>query len=116
MKNVKLILLAVTTMLFFGMESVNAQEKSSEIVIIRVIETSSVKMPPCITTTDSEGKVTKIELEKGWRDELTNNQIHIQNELKKWKLNGYEITHLSTSGSSSGDVPISFTTIVLEKE
>ena len=64
MKNVKLILVAVVAMLFLGMGSASAQEKSSETVIIRVIETSAYKTKSCITTTDSEGKVTKIELEK----------------------------------------------------
>lgn len=115
MKKLKLIMLVVTAMLFLGMGSASAQEKSSEIVIIRVIETSFSKKTPCITTTDSEGKVTKIELEAGWRDESANNQILIQNELKKWKLNGYKITHLSTAGSTAGDPPIYFTTIILEK-
>lgn len=116
MKKVRLMLVAMIAILFLGIGNVSAQEKSTEMVIIRVIETSSAKIKPCITTTNSEGKVTKIELEKGWRDEFVNNQIHIQNELKKWKQEGYKISHLSTSGSTSGDTGIiSFTTIILEK-
>ncbi|HRO75518.1 MAG TPA: hypothetical protein PLP27_05170 [Crocinitomicaceae bacterium] len=115
MRKLKLVVIAVVAMLFLGINNVNAQEKSSEIVIIRVLETSASRTQPCITTTDSEGKVTKIELEKGWKDESVNNQILIQNELKKWKSNGYKITHLSTSGGTSGDIPIFLTTIILEK-
>lgn len=114
MKKVKLILAVVTAMLLLGVSSVNAQEKSTEMVIIRITETSSRKGSGIIIT-DSEGKINKIELARDWIDESGNNQMIIQNELKKWKQEGYKITHLSTSGSTSGDVPISRTTIILEK-
>lgn len=114
MKNVRLILLLVIAILFLGIGNVNAQENTSNTIIIRVTETPH-KGDSRILTVDMEGMINIIELEKGWKDELGNNAILIQKEIVKWKQKGYKITHLSTSGASVGDPPVFRTTIILEK-
>ncbi len=109
MKNAKLILLAVTAILFLGVGNVSAQENTSKMVIIRVIEGSGAKTG--LVTIDSEGKISKIALEKGHDSDISaNNGVLIQKELERWKQEGYQISHLSTSGET-----VSRTTIILER-
>ncbi len=109
MKKLKLVLVVAVTLLFLGMGSASAQEKSSKMVILRVVEGSGAKTG--LVTIDSEGEINKIALEKGHdADIAASNGLLIQKELEKWKQNGYQITHLSTSGET-----VSRTTIILEK-
>lgn len=109
MKNIKGLLLATMTMLFLGFGNVNAQESTSQTVIIRVLESPGVGLKPCIVITDSQGNSTKTELKKGL-DESGENAVLIQNELNKWKNQGYKITEMSTAGET-----FFRTTIILEK-
>ncbi len=112
MKNIKLIVLTTMTMLFLGMGNVNAQEEPSKTVIIRVTEGSSssaVKLG--LVTIDAEGNTNAIVLEKGHDlDVSASNGALIQKEIEKWKQEGYEIKHFSTSGET-----IFRTMIILEK-
>jgi len=109
MKKISLILLTVTALLFLGTGSVNAQENSSKMVIIRVVEGHGIKTG--FVTIDSDGKTSKTALEKGHDVEISaKNGLLIQQELEKWKREGYKITHLATSGQE-----VSRTTIILEK-
>jgi hypothetical protein len=113
MKKLKLIMLTITAMLFLGIGSVSAQEKEPLTVIIRVTEESRGR--PAIITTDMEGKVTNIALEKGWKDESGNNAALIQKEINKWKEKGYKITHLSSTYFGDASTVALRTTIILEK-
>lgn len=107
MKKVKLILTVVTAMLLLGVSSVNAQEKSTEMVIIRITEGGGAGL----VTIDSEGKTSKIDLKMGQSVNISaHNGVLIQKELKKWEQQGYKITNFSTSGDG-----IFRTTIILEK-
>ncbi len=109
MKNLKLLVFAIMTILFVGMGNVSAQENSSKMVIIRVIEGHGSKTG--LVTIDPDGKKSTISLEKGHDLDISaNNGVLIQKELEKWKQAGYKITHVSTSGTE-----VFRTTIILEK-
>lgn len=112
MKNVKLMLLAITAILFLGMENISAQENFSQTVIIRVTETIRGTGDNFVTITDSKGKTSVTMLKKGF-DISGENVVLVQKELDKWKYDGYKITHLSTAGASENG--IFRTTIILEK-
>ncbi|HRO76949.1 MAG TPA: hypothetical protein PLP27_12480 [Crocinitomicaceae bacterium] len=110
MKKLRLVLVATVAMLFLGMMNVNAQEKNTtKTVIIRITEGSGAKNG--LVTIDANGKVSKIAMEKGHDADISaNNGVLIQKEIEKWKQEGYQIKHLSSSGET-----VSRTTIILEK-
>jgi len=108
MKNLKLIVLTTIAVLFLGMGNLTAQESSSKMVIIRVVE-FTLGTNSGYTVTNPEGNTSNVTLERGF-DLAGNNAGLIKKELEKWKQEGYEITHLSVSGEN-----IFHTTIILEK-
>lgn len=108
MKNLKLIACSLILMLLGTFYSV-AQEEYPEMIIIRTLEFAGRAGRSGIVTIEPDGKTTKINLKNGW-DESSSNVLVIQKEIEKWKLEGYVITHLSTSGEE-----IFRTTIILER-
>jgi hypothetical protein len=84
MKNVKLILLVVTAMLFLGMSNVNAQESSS--VMITTITTGRQITLQVVddqnTTISQEYKFSKNNPE----------QAILKIEMDKWIKNGYSLS------------------------
>lgn len=104
MKNVKLMLLAVTAMLFFGMGNVNAQEKEPQTVIIQVygeMDGTKNKMSLLVTATDIESyEIPMNEIGLKNRKEATiNNSEILQKEIDKWKNEGFVIDNISVTGS-----------------
>lgn len=105
MKNINGLLLATMTMLFLGMGNVYAQE--SQTVIIRTVEsnvrTSAVNSEMIIIAPDGEKQVVSLLGHKftDYGDVASKNTIVIQEEIKKWQKQGFEITNFSTDG---GDV------------
>lgn len=105
MKNVKLIFLAVTAMLFFGIGNVNAQEKSTVLIKARVIGEYAY----VINTVKPD--YTTYELKNQTKDE--NALVALKRELDKWISEGYIIVNSTVSGSFS---PTSETIYILIKE
>ena len=111
MKKLKLVLVVTVTLLFLGMGSVSAQEQPTKTVMIRILETHA-GVESGLIVTDMDGKTNTTILKKRLTlDVLADNGIIIHKELEKWKQEGYNITHLSTSG----DGAFRHTTIILEK-
>ncbi len=108
MKNLKLIVLTTIAVLFLRVGNLVAQESSSKTVIIRAVE-FTMGNNSGYTVTNPEGNTSSVTLERGF-DLNGNNAALIKKEIEKWKLEGYEITHLSVSGEN-----IFHTTIILEK-
>lgn len=115
MKNVKLMLLAVSAMLFLGMGNVSAQNREPQTVIIRIFEFimgGSSKMiitePSGISQTI---KLSNLDLKKG--EDIASNQATIQAEINKLKKEGYEIDGISNSVIGDG---ILTTTIIFSKD
>lgn len=110
----RLTVLLGFTLICVIFNSVNAQEMSTDIVIVRVDE-----MPrgadAGIVTVDPAGVTHITPLEKGMDNNGTNAHA-IQAELTKWKAQGFKITHFSTSAASYGDVPTFRSTFILERD
>jgi|SRR5690554_2485473 len=108
MKKIRLITLLTLMMVVVSFQGLT-QENSTKMVIIRVVEGHGIKTG--FVTIDSDGKTSKTALEKGHDVDITaKNGLLIQQELEKWKREGYKITQLATSGQE-----VSRTTIILEK-
>lgn len=115
MKNVKLILLVGTTMLFLGMGNVNAQQKESQTVIIRVFENTRGNSSKMIITSP-DGSTNSIELETlniNSFEGNENNSIIMQSEINNWKNQGFSIDGLSSLSNYVGAI---ITTIILSKD
>lgn len=100
MKNVKLIILAVTAMLFWGMGSASAQEKEPQTVIIQAyaeMDGTKSKMSLLVTATDV--KSYEIPLNevgfKNRKEATINNSTILQKEIDKWKNEGFVIDGIS---------------------
>ncbi len=109
MKNLKLIA-CVTILLFLGTFTANAQEETTEMVVIRATEFAGRTQRSGMVTIDASGKITQLPLKRGGWDESGENAAAIQKEIEKWKQEGYSITHYSTSGEA-----IFRTTVILER-
>lgn len=114
MKNVKLILLTVTTILFLGMENANAQKKEAHTVIIQVyteMDGAKNKMSLLVTATDEKSyEIPMNEVGLKNRKEATiNNSEILQKEIDKWKNEGFVIDGISVTGS------LNFIYIVMSK-
>ena len=108
MKKISLIALLTLMMSMLSFQ-VLTQENPTKMVIIRVVEGHGIKTG--FVTIDSDGKTSKTALQKGHDVDITaKNGLLIQQELEKWKREGYKITQLATSGQE-----VSRTTIILEK-
>ena len=105
MKNVKLILLTITTMLFLSMENASAQEKSTVLIKASVIGEYGY----VINTVKPD--YTTYELKNQTKDE--NALVALKRELDKWISEGYIIVNSTVSGSFS---PTSETIYILIKE
>lgn len=105
MKNVKLILVAVTAMLLFGMGSASAQEKSTVLIKARVIGEYGY----VINTVKPD--YTTYELKNQTKDE--NALVALKRELDKWISEGYIPVNSTVSGSFS---PTNETIYILIKE
>lgn len=93
MKDVKLILVAVMAMLFFGIGNVNAQEKSTVLIKARVIGEYAY----VINTVKPD--YTTYELKNQTKDE--NALVALKRELDKWILEGYTLVNSVLSNSYS---------------
>lgn len=115
MKNVKLIVLTVSAILFLGMGNVNAQNSEPKTVIIRVYEFRGAYKSSMIIT-NSEGTSKTVELKwislKTLADATAANNASIQTEINLLKKDGYEIDGLSSVPYGEGIM----TTIILSKE
>lgn len=111
MKNVKLIFLAVTAMLFLGMGSVSAQEKST--VIIRVYE--EYKTNSHIAIVSPDGTIKTIDLKNmkpGNFNESNTNLSIVQSEINVWKKQGFKVDGIANTTA----VTALITTIILSKD
>ena len=114
MKNVKLIVLTVSAILFLGMGNLNAQEKESQTVIIRVFEQHRGTTSQMVTTNpDGSTKSTKlIKVDIGSFEGNESNSIIVQSEINNWKNQGFTIDGLSSQSNLVGAIT---TTIILSK-
>ena len=117
MKNIKLIVLTVSAILFLGIGNGNAQEKESQTVIIRAFEIhTGKKSHMMVTYPDGLTKSTELSvINSGSFEGNDGNSLIIQSEINNWKKQGFIIDDLSTTASSSG-TPAIITTIILSKE
>lgn len=104
MKNVKLILLTVTAVLFMGTVNVNAQEKSTVI-----ITTVTVGREITLQTVDDQNNTTS-QILKFSTDKPE--QVYLKIEMDKWIKKGYEIKQ-SYGYANSG---MRSETIILSKD
>lgn len=100
MKTVKLILLTVTTILFFGMSNVSAQEKKAQTVIIQAYaEMDGTKSKMSLLVTPTDVKSYEIPLNevgfKNRKEATINNSAILQKEIDKWKNEGFVIDGIS---------------------
>ncbi len=93
MKNVKLILLAVTAILFLGMGNVRAQEKSTVLIKAYIVGEYAY----VINTVKPD--YTSYELKSKTKDE--NALVALKKELDKWILEGYILMNSTVSRSLS---------------
>ena len=115
MKNVRLMLLAITAMLFLGMGNISAQQKQEQTVIITIYEFSAIYKSRMIVV-DPSGNSKTVELKtitlKSLEETVAANSISIQSEINKWKSEGYEIDGMTAN--TSGDSKTSM--IILSKK
>lgn len=116
MKNLKLTLVALTAILFLGMSNVNAQEQKT--VVIKTYEFVGAFAKSKMVVTDPSGKTTMTIMKTlNWgkiEDIAGENSVILQDEINKWKKEGYTIDAL-TSGST-GQAAMMVTTVVLSKK
>lgn len=110
MKNTILVLFAVTALLFFPIGKVNAQEKNNQTVIIKVYEFTANSNSKIIVV-KPDGTVEENKLNKIFTSG-EQNAVDIQNEINKWRNEGFEIDGIAGGGLTTGIV----TTIVLTKK
>lgn len=112
MKHVKLILLALTAMLFLGIGNVNAQVSSS-VVITTITEGKKITLQ----VVDDQNNVT---IEKFKHSEESPEQVFLKIEMDKWIKKGYNISQsygysVVTSGNSTITLNTRYETIILSK-
>lgn len=112
MKNWKKIgmLLTLSVVTFLGMGNVSAQEQSNQTVIIKVYEFSANSNSK-IMVIEPNGTIVEKKLDKM----LTSgeqNIVEIQNEINKWKNEGFVIDGISGGTVTNGLI----TTIILSKK
>src|SRR5690554_6060462 len=115
MKTIKLILIVLSTISLFGVNSVNAQADSEQqFVIIEVLEPVMAAKPEMIVI-DNTGEMITTMLEKvslrNYSETFGKNTVTVHNEIKKWTKKGYKIL---TYDKEAGDYLL--TTIVLVKD
>lgn len=110
MKNVKLMLLTLTILLFLGIENVSAQDNNPQTVIIKIYEFAANNNSK-ILIIDPQGNIAEIDLKKMLTDN-EQNIIPIQKEINKWKSEGFTIEGISGGSVMSGII----TTIILSKK
>lgn len=112
MKNVKLMFLTITAMLFLGMENVNAQNPSS-VIITTIIEGKKITLQ----VVDDQNNIT---VEKFKYSDETPEQAFLKIEMDKWVKKGYNISqsygYAVTSGNNTLIVSIRYETIILSKD
>lgn len=109
MKNVKLILLALTAILFLGIGNVNAQEKST--VMITTVITSGRDIT--LQVVDDQNNTTT---EKFKFSKESSEQAVLKIEMDKWIKKGYEIKQSYGYAFPLGAGHIRYETIILSKE
>ncbi len=113
MKNVKLLMLAITAMLFLGMGNLSAQESQSEAVIIRLIESYALNDGAMFVT--HSGKTEKIVEIQKFRDLLKNpvdeNAVILEKEINRWKKEGFRNNTISVASGTTYTI----TTVILSK-
>jgi len=88
MKNVKLILLAVTAMLFLGVENVNAQEKNSVLIQYYILGIRTKSPSYIIQTVQPDYTTYQLSTKEHGGEALT----ELKKEIDKWLNQGYSIT------------------------
>ncbi len=96
MKKVRLVLVAVVAMLFLGIGSVNAQEKTPQTVIIQMAtELNGTKVMYFLLVIEPNGNSYEIPVnEDNIKDRklvAVNNFKVLQKEINKWKYEGFVI-------------------------
>lgn len=114
MKNAKLILLTLTTLLFLGIESVSARDNNAQTVIIRVFEHHRNESKMITTSPDGSINVIKLTAVNALTFEGSeNNSVIMQSEINKWKNLGFTLDNLSSLSNPTGAF---ITTIILSKK
>lgn len=104
MKNIKLIVLAATAMLFLGIGNVNAQENNPQTVIIQVFpDLDGAKLTPLLLVISPDGNSYEVSMNevsvKTKKTATIDNLKILQKEINKWKNEGFVIDGKSeTSG------------------
>lgn len=109
MKNVKLMLLTITTMLFLGMGNVNAQESKIQSVIISIFIEGAYHSKYTVEVVKPDYSIES----KEYTSKENNTHVILKQELDKWLEQGYRIVE-SNSNTSSNGYPI--TRYILVKE
>lgn len=106
----KLAYLIVSTLLLMGISQVKAQN-TPQTVIIRMLETST-NTPPKIYVTDASGNTAQIKIDylnyKAIDTAIPNNNVKLQNEINKFKIEGFKI-----DGISNYSIGAAATTLVI---
>lgn len=113
MKKIKLLFISFLLML--SITKTNAQEKKNiEVVTLKSVEFFGLIGKPVVYVIKPDYTVETLELKKIKNDteELANNAVVLQKELKKWLDLGFKISAHSESQAGA----ISLTTIILVKE
>lgn len=109
MKNVKLILLALTAILFWGVGNASAQEKST-VIITTVTSGREITLQVVDDQDNTTSQMFKFSKEKP-------EQAILKIEMDKWIKKGYEIKQSYGYASSLGTAgSIRYESIILSKE
>ncbi len=109
MKNVKLILIAVVTMLFLGMENVNAQNNST-VMITTVTSGRQITLQVVDDQNNTTSEMLSFRKDKP-------EQAILKVEMDKWIGKGYEIKQSYGYAASIGTTGnIRYETIILSKD
>lgn len=110
MKKIKQTLLTLIVFTFIGIGNVNAQEQSNQTVIIKVYEFSANNNSK-IMVIEPNGTIVELKLDK-MLSSGEQNIIKIQNEINKWKNEGFIVDGISGGSGTNGVI----TTIILSKK
>lgn len=113
MKNVKLMLLAVTAMLFLGMGNVSAQEQHSSVIITTITFGREISLQ----VVDDQNNTTT---EKFKFSTDNPEQAVLKGEMDKWIKKGYSISqaygYTAPTGGGGAIVNTRYETVILLKK
>jgi len=107
MKSLKLIFLTLTTIVFFGMGNVNAQEKST-VIITTITSGNQITLQVVDDQNNTTSQKLRFSAEKP-------EQACLKVEMDNWIKKGYEIKQSYGYASPVGAGNIRYETIILSK-